>query len=142
VNVVVDTCVWSLALRRSATQLSGPEQSLRGELAELISDGRVQMIGPIRQELLSGIRDEHYYRRVRDYLRAFDDEPLTQEDFEQAASASHVCRAAGVSGSPSDFLICATAVRHRWWIFTTDQDFVSYAQHLPLRLYTGHLPRP
>ncbi len=141
-NVVVDTCVWSLALRRSTSQLSSAEQSLRTELAELISDGRVQMISPIRQELLSGIRDEVYYRRLRDYLRAFDDEPLTREDFEQAASASNTCRSAGESGSPSDFLICATAVRHRWSIFTTDHDFNSYAQHLPLRLYTPHLPRP
>lgn len=141
-NVIVDTCVWSLALRRSANQLSNLEQSLRTELSELIFDGRVQMIGPIRQELLSGIREELYYRRVRDYLRAFEDEPLTQEDFEQAASASNTCRAVGVSGSPSDFLICATAVRHRWSIFTTDQDFDSYARHLPLRLYTPHLPRP
>ncbi len=138
-NVVVDTCVWSLALRRSDSQLSRQEQLLRAELAELISEGRVQIIGPIRQELLSGIREELYYRRVRDYLRALDDEPLTIEDFEQAASASNKCRAAGVTGSPFDFLICVAAMRHNWSVFTTDQDFAAYARHLPLRLYA---PRP
>jgi predicted nucleic acid-binding protein len=139
VNVVVDTCVWSLALRRSNSQLSRQEQLLRAELAELISEGRVQIIGPIRQELLSGIREEVYYRRVRDYLRAFDDEALTIEDFEQAASATNKCRAAGVTGSPFDFLICAAALRHHWSVFTTDQDFTAYARHLSLRLHT---PRP
>jgi predicted nucleic acid-binding protein len=136
VNVVVDTCVWSLALRRSIGQLSREEQVRRTELVELISEGRVQIIGPIRQELLSGIREELYYRRVRDCLRAFDDEPLISEDFEEAASASNKCRAAGITGSPFDFLICAASMRHRWSIFTTDQDFTVYAQHLPLRLHT------
>lgn len=136
-NVVVDTCVWSLALRRSSSQLSQEEQVRRTELEELISEGRVQIIGPIRQELLSGIREEFYYRRVRDYLQAFDDEPLTSEDFEQAASASNKCRAAGITGSPFDFLICAASMRHRWSVFTTDQDFTAYAQHLPLGLYTA-----
>jgi predicted nucleic acid-binding protein len=126
-----------LALRRSRGQLSGEEQARRTELEELISEGRVQIIGPIRQELLSGIREELYYRRVRDYLRAFDDEPLISEDFEEAASASNKCRAAGITGSPFDFLICAASMRHRWSIFTTDQDFTVYAQHLPLRLHTS-----
>ena len=138
-NVVVDTCVWSLALRRSSTQLNREEQLLRAELTELISEGRVQIIGPIRQELLSGIREETYYRRVRDYLRAFDDEFLTSEDFEQAASVNNKCRASGVTGSPFDFLICAAAIRHHWSILTTDPDFAGYARHVPLRLHT---PRP
>ena len=135
-NVVVDTCVWSLALRRSSGQLGREQQVRRTEVEELISEGRVQIIGPIRQELLSGIREELYYRRVRDYLRAFDDEPLVSEDFEEAASASNKCRAAGITGSPFDFLICAASMRHHWSIFTTDQDFTVYAQHLPLRLHT------
>ena len=138
-SVVVDTSIWSLALRRSSNQLSPREQALRDELGELISEGLVQLIGPIRQELLSGIREETYYRRLRDYLRAFDDEPLTVEDFEQAASASNQCRAAGITGSPSDFLICAAAMRHHWSIFTVDQDFAAYSRNLPLLLYT---PRP
>ncbi len=138
-NVVVDTSIWSLALRRSSNQLSPREQALRDELGELISEGLVQLIGPIRQELLSGIREETYYRRLRDYLRAFDDEPLTVEDFEQAASASNQCRAAGITGSPFDFLICAAAMRHHWSIFTVDQDFAAYSRNLPLLLYT---PRP
>jgi len=51
VNVVVDTSVWSLVLRRRAPENSALER----ELAELIREGRVVMVGAIRQELLSGV---------------------------------------------------------------------------------------
>ena len=52
--VLVDTPVWSLALRRRPEHLSRSQQVLASALAELIREGRVQMVGPIRQELLSG----------------------------------------------------------------------------------------
>ncbi len=53
VMVLVDTSVWSLALRRKPEHLSPREQLLVAEWSELVREGRVQMIGPIRQELLS-----------------------------------------------------------------------------------------
>jgi len=138
-NVLVDTPVWSVFLRRQAKHLS-PEQARIGtELVELIREGRVQIIGPIRQELLSGIREEVQYRTLRDRLRAFDDLPLLSVDYEEAARASNHCRARGISGFPIDFLICAAAIRRSWRVFTTDRDFSHYARHIPLRL---HLPRP
>jgi hypothetical protein len=44
-NVLVDTPVWSLALRRRAPDLNVRERALTGALSELIREGRVQMIG-------------------------------------------------------------------------------------------------
>ena len=79
--VLVDTSVWSLALRRGAPR-NGPFER---ELAELIREGRVVMVGPVRQELLSGIRSDVQFRKLRDRLRAFDDLPLEHEDYERAA---------------------------------------------------------
>ncbi len=67
-NVLVDTSVWSLALRRKAPHGTSAER----ELVELISEGRVLMIGAIRQELLSGIRATAQFEKLRDSLRAFD----------------------------------------------------------------------
>ncbi|HUY13878.1 MAG TPA: PIN domain-containing protein [Terriglobia bacterium] len=138
-TVLVDTSVWSLALRRRSRRLSGEEELVRDELAELIREGRAQMIGPVRQEVLAGIRDRSQYERLRRDLRAFDDPRLVVEDYEEAARASNECRAAGVGGSAVDFLICAVALRRNWPVFTTDKDFARYASHLPLRL---HQPRP
>lgn len=133
--VLVDTPVWSLALRRRPEHLSAQQQQLTDALAELIGEGRVQMLGPIRQELLSGIREEAQFRKLRDHLRAFPEHPLEASDYEDAADMNNRCRAKGIAGSAVDFLICAAAHRRSWAIFTTDRDFQNYASVLPLRLH-------
>jgi predicted nucleic acid-binding protein len=133
-NVLVDTSVWSLALRRHAPR----ETSVERELAELIGEGRVLMLGAIRQELLSGIRTNEQFKKLRDSLRAFPDEPLGQEDYEDAASCFNRCRAKGIQGSNTDFLLCAVALRRNVAILTTDGDFKGFAKHLRFPL---HQPR-
>jgi predicted nucleic acid-binding protein len=133
--VLVDTPVWSLALRRTSTNLNAVEQRLTAALQELIRDARAQLIGPVRQELLSGIRHENTFTRVRDQLRAFDEPSLDPADYEEAAHIHNRCRSRGISGSSIDFLICAAASRREWQIFTTDQGFTRYAHWAPLNLY-------
>ena len=135
--VLVDTPVWSLALRRRPENLSDQERQLTQALAELIREGRVQMLGPIRQELLSGIREEAQFRKLRNYLRAFPEFPLEVADYEEAAHMNNRCRTRGIAGSAVDFLICAAADRRGWAILTTDQDFRKYASVLPVRLHTA-----
>ena len=134
-NVLVDTPIWSLAFRRRPVHLSKPEQSLVETWSRLIQDNQAVLIGPVRQEILSGIRDMKTYERLRKALRAFDDEPLTMEDYEAAASCGNICRSHGVAGSTVDYLICAAAIRRNMAIFTPDADFVRYAKHLPIHLY-------
>ena len=129
-KVIVDTSVWSLALRRRA-----PAHATVGELRRLITHGRVAMLGPIRQELLSGIRDRTTFRSLRDHLRAFTDELVDHEDYERAAEHFNTCRAAGVQGSNTDFLLCAVAERRSFTVLTTDADFRRYAALLPVRLH-------
>lgn len=131
-KVLVDTSVWSLALRRR----TGSPAAHVAELRRLIDEGRVAMVGPVRQELLSGIRDAKAFERLRDQLRAFPDEPLDEQDFEQAARHFNACRAAGLQGSNTDFLLCATAERRGLPILTTDADFVRFARVLPIALQT------
>jgi predicted nucleic acid-binding protein len=109
------------------------------ELRELITEGRVRLIGPVRQELLSGIRENAQFLRLREDLRTFEDHALRTEDYEDAAHLSNQCRSAGITGSPIDFLICAVAVRCNWEILTGDHDFRIYSRVIPIRLY---IPRP
>lgn len=130
-KVLVDTSVWSLALRRARPR----EDAVVAELRALVEEGRVAMIGPIRQEILSGIRTPEAFERLRDDLRAFEDEALHRADFERAAEHFTACRARGIQGSNTDFLICAIAERRELPIFTTDRDFVRYADLLPITLY-------
>lgn len=136
-KVLVDTPIWSLALRRQKAELSPKDRRLVAAWSRLIADNLVLLPGPIRQEVLSGVRDAAVFGRLCEYLRAFDDEPLTVEDYEEAARCSNRCRAAGVSGSSVDFLLCAAAIRRGAAIFTTDKDFTHYARVLPLRLFGG-----
>lgn len=131
-KVLVDTSVWSLALRRGRQSAS----ALAVELGNLIADSRVRMIGPIRQEILSGIRDEAQFRELAVRLAAFPDLPITTEDHVTAARLFNLCRSKGIQGSNTDFLICAVAIRHKLAIFTTDKDFTLYAAHLPIVLYS------
>lgn len=134
-NLLVDTPVWSLALRRKAADLSPGEERITQALAEAIRDGRAQLMGVVRQELLSGIREEERFKKLRDYLRAFDEPALEMGDYEEAAEMHNRCRARGIAGSTIDFLICAVASRRKWQVFTTDQDFQRYGRVLGLRLY-------
>jgi predicted nucleic acid-binding protein len=135
--VLVDTPVWSLVLRRKAADLSAREDKLTQALAELIRDGRAQLVGAVRQELLSGIWEEDRFRKLRDYLRAFDDPWLERDDYEEAAQMHNRCRSRGIAGSAVDFLICAVADRRHWQIFTTDRDFEQYGRVLGVKLYAA-----
>lgn len=133
--VLVDTPIWSLALRRTVTDLNPRERILTAALRQLIRDRLARIVGPVRQELLSGIRLESEFRRVREQLRAFDEPTLEAADYEEAARTHNRCRARGIAGSPVDFLICAAALRRDWQIFSTDQDFARYASVVPVKLY-------
>ncbi len=128
-NVLVDTSVWSLALRRD-----GKSDDV-DELRALIEAGRVEIIGPIRQELLSGIRNDFQFNLILKELAAFPDLTIETIDYVTAARFFNLCRSNGVQGSNTDFLICAVASRRKLAVYTTDKDFTLYAKHLPFVLH-------
>lgn len=130
-NVLVDSSVWSLALRRNTTN---DAIAIVNVLRDLIADGRVVLLGAIRQEVLSGVRYKEQFTRLQEYLRAFPDLDLTTEDFELAAEFFNTCRSNGVQGSNTDFLLCAVAHRRGYSIFTTDKDFENFRSHIPVVL--------
>jgi predicted nucleic acid-binding protein len=121
VKVLIDACVWSLSLRRkSQTRLSDEEQRMVALLGEAIQDGRVAMIGPIRQEVLSGIKKASQFERLRSALEAFPDEPIRTSHYEDAARLFNLCRSRGVECGAIDILLCAVASSERWKILTND----------------------
>jgi len=63
-KVLVDTSVWSLALRRKEPS------EITSKLSELILSSLIVMIGPIRQELLSGISNEDTFLELKTKLKA------------------------------------------------------------------------
>jgi len=130
-NVIVDTSIWSGALRRP----KGRDRGFRRDLEELIEEGRVVMLGPIRQELLSGLKTDAQFEKLREALEPFPDQTLLREDFEEAAACFNRCRRKGIQGSNTDFLICAVALQHEFHIFTADKDFDNFRKALRFKLY-------
>lgn len=132
-KILVDTSVWSIALRRKA--INDEESAVVKKLQELIESLQVAIIGPIRQEILSGIADEKQFELLKTKLGAFEDVSISTADYEKAAYFYSVCRVNGIQGSQIDFLICAVAVNHKMPVFTLDKDFMRYADYLPIKMY-------
>lgn len=130
-TVLVDTCVWLLALRRRSATEDDPWVSM---LTRLIQRGEAAIMGPVRQELLSGIREQAQFERLREGLQPFTDLPLHAGDYERAADMFNQCRRAGIYGCNTDFLICACAERNELAILTTDKDFTAFQALLPILL--------
>lgn len=133
--VLVDTPVWSLSLRRKAIDLSPDERRVTKNLYDLVEQQRVRLLGSTRQEVLSGIREESTFLRIRDHLRGFRNVELDEIDYEEAARATNRCVRRGIAGSNADLLMCAVAVRYEWQIFSTDRDFTHYGKVLPIQLF-------
>ena len=131
-SVLIDTSIWSQAFRRHS--IDGESDLIR-ELRELIADGNALLIGPVRQELLSGIKQPSQFEELRNRMRAFPDLRLESADYERAAEQYTECRRNGIQGSNTDFLICAVAERLQVAIFTTDNDFAHFSSLLPIRLH-------
>jgi len=93
------------------------------------------MIGPVRQEILSGIRRESQFNKLKAHLENFPDLSIITEDYVAAAKFFNLCRAKGVQGSNTDFLICAVAVRNKFAIYSTDKDFDLFSKHIPIVMY-------
>lgn len=133
-KIIIDTCIWSLALRRKEPN----NNTYITELKELIKEVRVQLIGAIRQELLSGIKSKKQFNLLKTHLGAYDDLNLEKQDYELAAEFFNTARKKGIQGSNTDFLICAISTRHNMPILSTDNDFSNFQKVFPVKL---HNPR-
>jgi predicted nucleic acid-binding protein len=135
-SVLIDTSVWSLGLRRKRRDLSPSELRIFHAWEDLLEQGEAAIIGPIRQETLSGIAFELEFVAIQSRLAAIDDLPMSSDDFILAARFSNTCRAEGVASGTIDMMICAAAYIYGMPIFSADPDFTYYAAHLPIHLHT------
>jgi len=130
-KVIVDTSVWSLAFRRREV-VKTPEVVA---LVRLVEQGQVVLLGPVRQEVLSGIKHRDQFERLRERLAAFPDLELTTRDFETAAELCNLCITKGVQASHTDFLIAATAIARGFAVLSADQDFKNISHIASVRTY-------
>jgi predicted nucleic acid-binding protein len=130
VKVIVDTDVWSEALRKK----KGKRSAYVDELINLIQEGRVLMIGPIRMEVLSGIQDSLIFDSFSERLAAFADSEISSEIYVSAARFFNLCRSKGIQGSNTDFVICACSVHWNMPILSKDKDYLRYQKHIPIKV--------
>jgi predicted nucleic acid-binding protein len=132
-KVLIDTTIWSKAFRRK--RIKSEDQNIVNGLKVLINEVMDIIIGPIRQEILSGISDGNIFMELKEKLKGFIDFSIETVDYELAAEYSNTCRRNGIQGSNTDFLICAIAVRNNFEIFTEDDDFKEYKKYIPIKLF-------
>ena len=128
-SVLVDTSVWSMALRRDRPKPSRELAALRAA----IERGEVCLLGVILQEVLQGFPSFDRTRRLVEHLVPFPLLPLQRGDYVYAAEIRNRCRAKGLAISTIDAQIAAAAINHRCALLTLDDDFGGVARHFPLR---------
>lgn len=132
-NVLVDTSVWSLALRRHAP----PDITETQILARCLERQDVLFsTGIIVQELLQGFRGPKQRERL---IEHFSSLPLIVPDLADhiaAAALYTTCRQKGVQIGTIDALLAQLAIGHDLELLTTDRDFTLMARYVPLRIVT------
>jgi predicted nucleic acid-binding protein len=133
-TLLVDTSVWSLALRRN-DEIDAPEvTALRAALAGSES---VVVTGLVLQELLQGFAGPKAQESIVERFAAL---PLIQPDREDhiaAAQIRNLCRRNGVQIGTIDALLIQLCGRYDLTLLTTDQDFLHASRHVPFRRWIG-----
>jgi len=131
-NVLVDTSVWSLALRRDVPS-SGPEvRFLRSALA---GDASVFTTGVILQELLQGIRGPKGREAIVAHFASLPFLVPDRQDHIDAASLHTACRRKGLQVGTIDVLLAQLCLRHQLTILATDRDFNRIARVEPISVW-------
>lgn len=133
-KLLVDTSVWSLALRRDRP----PDLAEVDALARALEGGElVVTTGIIVQEILQGFRGPRARDRIVDRFRALPLLAPNLEDHVGAAALRNVCRRKGVQIGTIDALIAQLCIGHDLSLLTTDADFFRVAKHSPLKLWSA-----
>ena len=131
-NLIVDTSVWSLLLRRDKRDETNPFViQLRYHLERQTC---IFLIGHILFELLDGVKSQHYFEVLAGYLEPFPLLEPVRADYVEAAKLKNQCRLKGVQAGAIDFLIAAVCCNYNYPLLTADNDFSHIAKHSKLRL--------
>lgn len=129
---LVDTSVWSLALRRD-TEIASPHVQALQQL--LSSATPVVTTGLVLQELLQGFAGPKARAQIVERFVAFPILQPDRQDHIDAAALRNTCRRAGVQVGTIDALLAQLCIRHKLSLLTSDLDFNHMAKHCALKLW-------
>ena len=130
---LVDTIVWSRALRRDAPAARPEVRELGDALA---GSEMIVTTGFIIQELLQGFHGPKASAAIVERFSAFAFLSPSRDDYIAAAEVRNKCRRAGVQLGTVDALIAQLCMRTDFTLLTTDQDFVHAAKHTALKVWS------
>lgn len=131
-TLLVDTSVWSLALRRDRPA-DGPE--LRALSEALAGADAVVTTGLVLQELLQGFNGPRAAEAIVERFVALPLISPDRQDHVAAAEVRNTCRRAGVQIGTIDALLIQLCGRHELTLLSTDQDFAHATQWVPFKLW-------
>jgi predicted nucleic acid-binding protein len=130
-NILVDTSIWSLSLRRQ----SANDRAEVKRLQEIILSGeKIYTAGIILQEILQGIKDNNQFNKLKSHFEAFSLISPGADTYIYAATLFNKCRRSGIQLTTIDCLIASIAIQYDCYLFTADGDFSLIPQIAPLRL--------
>lgn len=132
-TLLVDTSVWSLALRRDPGSTEPEVQRLKDAL---LGGDVVVTTGLVLQELLQGFSGPKARAQIIERFAAL---PLLQPDREDhvlAAELRNTCRRAGIQVGTIDALLAQLCIRHDLTLLSTDRDFSLASRHCALRIWS------
>ena len=132
--MLVDTSVWSLALRRDAEQSAPEVVTLRGAL---LGTDQVFTTGLVLQELLQGFAGPKARAQLIERLGALAFLQPDREDHVEAAEVRNACRRRGVQIGTIDALLIQLCRRNELVLLSTDQDFQAAARHVDFSLWAA-----
>ncbi|PKL38004.1 MAG: VapC toxin family PIN domain ribonuclease [Spirochaetae bacterium HGW-Spirochaetae-1] len=128
---IIDTSVWSEALRRKKNTVNSSETVVR-KIIE--NDDEIVILGIILQEILTGISNEKLCREIKDILDDFAYLDITKNDYIYASELSNKCRSKGIIAGSIDFLIASASIRNEIQLVTFDKDFINISKHSDLKI--------
>lgn len=134
-KILVDTSIWSLALRRQ-TDVANPEAIVLKTFIEQGED--IYLLGIVLQEVLQGIKNPKDFHALKEYFEAFPLIELTREDYIKAAELKNYLTKKGKQASTINALIASVAISYDCYLFTTDEDFVHIAKYSKLKLFKNY----
>jgi predicted nucleic acid-binding protein len=138
VSVLVDTSVWSLALRRDVVAAAPEVVALRDAL---LGAAQVFTTGLIVQELLQGFAGPRARADLIERLSALAFLKPDRVDHIEAADVRNACRRHGVQVGTIDALLIQLCRRHDLLLLSADHDFQAAAKHVEFRLWAANRGR-
>ena len=131
IRLLIDTSVWSEALRRKEKSLNSSETLVRRIIE---NNEEIVIIGIILQEILSGITNQKQFSEIESILSDFAYIDITKEDYIHAAELRNKCKQKGITAGSFDFLIASVAIKNKLTLVTYDKDFINICKYTELKI--------